>query len=308
VTGPPGNRRWQLVVPQQGRGERVDRFLAAAIPGASRKAIKRALDSGRLFLDGRVERRAGRLLAGGESILLTLDAPVAPPPVVLPEVLFRDGELLAVNKPPGLPVHATVAGGANALDLVKTLLDPDEAQPILLHRLDADTSGVLLFALSGSANRALAGDFAARRIAKSYLALVGGAPPGHFAVSNHLRPGVRGRTVAVASGGQPAETEFRTLASGPGFALVEARPRSGRTHQIRVHLADLGFPLLGDTLYGGSPALDLGADGLLTAPRHLLHAQRLEFTHPGENRPLQISAPLPQDFKPFLENLQKYSN
>lgn len=307
MTSPPGGRRWQLVVPQQGRGERLDHFLAAAIPASSRKAIKRALDSGRLFLDGRVERRAGRLLAGGESILLTLDAPVAPSPVVVPEILFRDGDLLAVNKPPGLPVHATVAAGPNALDLVKALLAPDAAPPILLHRLDADTSGVLLFALSGSANRALAGDFAARRVAKSYLAVVGGAPPGQFSVTNHLRPGVRGRTVAVPSGGQSAHTEFKTLGQGPGFALVEARPRTGRTHQIRVHLADLGFPLFGDTLYGGRRALDLGADRLLTAPRHLLHAERLEFTHPTERRSLQISAPLPEDFRPFLENLQKIS-
>ena len=305
MTPPPGNRRWTLVVPQQGRGERLDHFLAAAIPTSSRKAIKRALDGGRLFLDGRVERRAGLLLAGGESILLTLDAPVALPPALMPEILFRDADLLAVNKPPGLPVHATVAGGPNALDLVKALLATDAAPPILLHRLDADTSGVLLFALSGSANRALAGDFAARRVAKSYLAVVAGEPPGDFAVTNHLRPGVRGRTVAVTSGGQSAHTEFKTLGQGPGFALVEAQPRSGRTHQIRVHLADLDFPLLGDTLYGGRQVIDLGADGLLTAPRHLLHAHSLEFVHPAENLPLQIVAPVPEDFKSFLEILQK---
>ncbi|AMV72457.1 RluA family pseudouridine synthase [Desulfuromonas carbonis] len=308
MTSPNGSRRWQLVVPQQGRGERLDHFLAAAIATCSRKAIKRALDGGRLFLDGRVERRAGRLLAGGESILLTLDAPAAPLPAVMPEILFRDGDLLAVNKPPGLPVHATVAGGPNALDLVRNLLAGETTDPVLLHRLDADTSGVLLFALNAAANRALASDFAARRVAKRYLALVGGAPPARFTVTNYLRPGVRGRTVAVASGGQSAHTEFKTLGQGSGFALVEASPRTGRTHQIRVHLADLGFPLLGDLLYGGPPALALGADDLLTAPRHLLHAHRLEFIHPSEKRTLQISAPLPQDFKPFLEKLQKRPN
>lgn len=304
MTGAGEGQRHRLVVPPAKAGERLDRFLAEAVPETSRKAVKRALDGGRVFVDERVERRAGRLLAAGEVLVATLPGPRAPEPLPEVPVLFRDDELLAVNKPPGLPSHPTVAGRANALAGVRSRLGP-AAEPILLHRLDADTSGVLLFALTGAANRALAAAFAGRRVTKTYLALVAGEPPERFAVVNHLRPGVRGRTVAVPSGGQAAHTEFLTLGRGPGFALVEARPRSGRTHQIRVHLAGEGFPLLGDALYGGPSRLQLPDGTTLVAPRHLLHACRLAFSHPADDRPLQIEAPTPEDFMPFLENLAK---
>lgn len=299
----PASRRWQLGVPQQGRGQRLDHFLAAAIPATSRKAIKRALDSGQVFVDGRVEPRAGRLLEGGESLVLTLPSRREEIVPIL-AVIYRDEALLAVNKPAGLPAHPTVAGRANALDLVRALLGP-EATPILLHRLDADTTGVLLFALDSVANQLLSRDFAERRLTKSYLALIAGEPPANFAVSDHLRAGVRGRTVRVESGGQAAQTEFHTLGRGPGFALVEARPHTGRTHQIRVHLAGNGFPLLGDALYGGPRTLTLPDGEVLVAPRHLLHARYLEFTHPLENRPTRITAPLPEDFQLFLEKLSE---
>jgi 23S rRNA pseudouridine1911/1915/1917 synthase len=302
VNGPAATRRWQLGVPQGGQGKRLDLFLAAAIPTTSRKAIKRALDGGQVFIDGRVERRAGRILAGGESLVLTLPAVPDETPVPTLAVIYRDEVLLAVDKPPGMPAHPTGDGRANALDRVRAMLGP-AAAPILLHRLDADTSGVLLFALAAAANRVLACDFAERRLAKTYVALVVGEPPALFAVVDRLRPGVRGRTVRVASGGQEANTDFRTLGRGPGFALVEARPHTGRTHQIRTHLAGRGFPLCGDPLYGGPRTLILPGGEVLVAPRHLLHARSLAFTHPRENRPLQITAPLPEDFQPFLKNI-----
>ena len=302
MNGPAATRRWQLGVPQSGQGERLDLFLAAAIPATSRKAIKRALDGGQVFIDGRVERRAGRILAGGESLVLTLPAVRDETPVPTLKVICRDEVLLAVDKPPGMPAHPTGVGRANALDLVRAMLGP-AAAPILLHRLDADTSGVLLFALDAAANRVLACDFAERRLAKTYLALVAGEPPALFAVVDRLRSGVRGRTVRVESGGQEAHTDFRTLGRGPGFALVEARPHTGRTHQIRTHLAGRGFPLCGDPLYGGPRTLTLPGGEVLVAPRHLLHARSLAFTHPRENGPLQIIAPLPEDFQPFLKNI-----
>lgn len=304
MTATGEGQRYRLLVPPEKAGERIDRFLAEAIPETSRKAVKRALDGGRIFVDERVERRAGRLLATGEVLVATLPKPVAPEPPPELKVLFRDEALLAIDKPPGLPSHPTVAGRANALDGVRARLGP-EADPILLHRLDADTSGVLLFALTATANLALAAAFAGRRVAKTYLALVAGEPPERFTVVNHLRPGVRGRTVAAASGGKSACTEFAVLGHGPGFALVEARPRTGRTHQIRVHLAGEGYPLLGDTLYGGPSRLGLPDGSTLIAPRHLLHACRLEFSHPADHHPVQIEAFPPQDFMAFLENLSK---
>ena len=296
-----GKDRQRLLAGDEARGERLDLFLVRSLPGASRKAIKRALDEGRVLVDGVGGLRAGRILQGGETVLVTLElsaAEAAPP--ALP-VLWRDGGLLAVDKPAGLPAHPTVAGRANALDLLRSLLAEENIEPILLHRLDADTTGVLLFALTPAANRSLARQFAEREVTKTYLALVAGSPPDAFGVRNHLKAGVRGRTVAARSGGQPAETAFRTLERHPGFALVEAAPRTGRTHQIRAHLGGEGYPLLGDTLYGGPAFLSAG-DRQIPLRRHLLHAFRLTFRHPVDGRLTTIETPMPVDFKAVLSD------
>ena len=292
-------RRELLTVDAAAAGERLDLFLARAL-GLSRKAIKQALNGGRVFVDRQVVRRAGSLLQGGETVAITLDQAPAIAPAPQPAILYQDEHLLALNKPPGFPAHPTVAGRPDALTWATQYLRAggSDIVPILLHRLDADTSGLLLFARTAAANRCLAADFAERRIEKVYLALVAGAPPDTFAVENFLRPGRRGRMEAVHAGGQRAETSFRTLQRGAGYALVEARPKTGRTHQIRVHLAGAGFPLLGDTLYGGPTAI---ARDVRTIPlqRHLLHAWILTFRHPGTGCPQTLAAPLPDDFSPF---------
>jgi len=295
-----GLRREALTAPAAAAGERLDLWLAEALR-VSRKAVKKALDGGQVFVDGRCERRAGTLLRGGEAIVASVEAPAVPQPLPELGIVYRDAQLLAIDKPPGLPAHPTVAGRANALELVAALLrrEGHEIAPILLHRLDADTSGVLLFALTPAANRSLYRQFVAHTVEKVYLALVAGSPPAAFAVSNHLKAGVRGRTVAVTSGGQPAETVFLTLRQLDGYALVEARPKTGRTHQIRAHLAGRGFPLLGDRLYGG-PGQLLRAGTSVPLPRHLLHAARLVCHHPEGGAPLAIEAPLPGDFLPLL--------
>jgi 23S rRNA pseudouridine1911/1915/1917 synthase len=299
-------RRETLLVAPEAVGSRLDLYLVQALAGVSRKSVKKALDGGQVFVGGRCERRAGMVLAGGETIVVTVEAAApspAPPPLT---ILYRDRDLLAIDKPAGLPAHPTVAGRANALEMVSALLlsEGHLTPPILLHRLDADTTGVLLFALTAAANRALYRQFVEHAIAKVYLALVAGAPPESFTISNHLKAGVRGRTVAVASGGQPAETAFRTLQklSPPllkegerGFALVEARPKTGRTHQIRAHLAGAGYPLLGDALYGNTAAIDIAGCRRLPS-RHLLHAFRLSFQHPATQQTVTIEAPLPADF------------
>jgi 23S rRNA pseudouridine1911/1915/1917 synthase len=281
-------------------GERLDLFIARNLAGVSRKAVKKALDGGQVFVDGRTERRAGQLLQGSETVTVTLDLPEPVPPAPELSILYRDEQLLAVDKPAGLPAHPTVAGRVNALSLVSELLQGvGEGVPILLHRLDADTTGVLLFALTDAANRELSRQFAEREVEKVYLALVAGVPPDSFCVKNFLKPGVRGRTVAVPSGGQPAETAFCVLRRGEGVALVEARPKTGRTHQIRAHLAGEGFPLLGDSLYGGPLLIEPGGDRL-PIRRHLLHAFRLSFSHPATGKETTIEAPLPADFKAVL--------
>ena len=286
-------------------GERLDHYLVQVLAAASRKAIKRALDGGQVFVDGRCVVRAGALLRGGERIELTLDGET--PPAVAPPlaILWQDDSLLAINKPAGLPAHPTVSGRANALDQVSEFIAANggTARPILLHRLDADTTGLLLFALTREANLSLARQFSEHQIEKTYLALVSGTPPARFVVSNHLKAGVRGRTMAVASGGLAAQTDFRTLASHAGVSLVAARPRTGRTHQIRIHLAGQGYPLLGDPLYGGETSLLL-AFGRVPVPRHLLHAHALVMMHPQSQQEQILTAPLSEDFLFFLNALE----
>jgi 23S rRNA pseudouridine1911/1915/1917 synthase len=219
--------------------------------------------------------------------------------------LWQDDSLLAINKPAGFPAHPTVSGRPNALDQVSEFVaaTSGRAHPILLHRLDADTTGLLLFALTGAANLSLSRQFSSHQIKKTYLALVSGTPPEIFSVNNHLKVGVRGRTVAVASGGLAAQTDFRTLASHDGVALIAAQPCTGRTHQIRAHLAGCGYPLLGDPLYGGETSLLL-ASRRVAVPRHLLHAHSLVLMHPLSQQEQVLSAPLPEDFLFFLHDLE----
>ncbi|AJF08021.1 hypothetical protein GSUB_11445 [Geoalkalibacter subterraneus] len=283
-----------------GTGERLDRFLAASLEGVSRKKIKQALDGGRIFVEGQVARRAGQILHGGERIegTLLLSEPLPSPQV---SWVFRDADLLAVAKPAGLASHPAHPGQDSALGQVCALLDGSGASPVLLHRLDRDTSGLLLFALHEESNQSLYRQFFERRVEKSYLALVEGRPPASFSADGCLKSGVCGRTV-VDSGGQDAHTDFATLAYGSGAALVEARPRTGRTHQIRVHLAAQGFPLLGDALYGGALFFKT-VRSHLAIPRHLLHAYRLRFQHPRTGEPLMLECPPPPDFSPVLSLL-----
>ncbi|MDW7645065.1 MAG: RluA family pseudouridine synthase [Desulfuromonadales bacterium] len=290
--------RHRLAVANSCQGQRLDRFLTDALPGVSRKQIKRALDRGAVFLNDSVEKRAGRPLQGGERIDLTVETPSPATREFSLPIIYQDDDVLAVAKPPGLPVHANVAGAVNALDLVRQLIGSDH-DPILLHRLDADTTGVLLFALNRASNRSLCRQFSERRVEKTYLALVQGCPAKPFEVRDHLRPNVRGKTVKVLSGGQPAWTSVNPLSCHNDIALVAARPHTGRTHQIRAHLAGSGHPLLGDTLYGGPTHLET-PEGPVACSRHMLHAAVLVVTHPRTDRPLTLQAPLPADFSALL--------
>lgn len=301
-------RREELFAEGVDAGSRLDLFLTGRLAGVSRKGIKRALDSGCVFVDKQVQRRANYLLRGDERVLLTLpgECPLAAKPEV--KIIYRDEDLFAIDKPAGLSSHPTAFGRVNALDLVREALSAGggKEHPILLHRLDGDTTGVLLFALNVAANRGLARQFAERQVEKTYLALVAGNPPDDFFVRNLLKAGVRGRTIAVTSGGQIAETHFRTLSRSAAFALVEGRPKTGRTHQIRAHLAGLGHPLIGDELYGGPISLEV-AGRCLHPRRHLLHASRLGFSSPQSHDFLTIHASIPSDFLPFLVSLSPVS-
>jgi len=237
--------------------------------------------------------------SGGEPASpLTPDA--APSPAV--SVLYEDDALLAVNKPARLVVHPAYKhpSGTLADAVFARQVARGERRPWLLHRLDRDTSGVVLFAKTEEARRALVRQFERRSVRKLYLAIAVATPhPAAGTIAAPLRrdPADR-RRVIVAPEGQPATTAYRTLAARGGAALLAIRPLTGRTHQIRAHLAHAGAPLLGDDTY-----LPAGHAARGVASRAMLHAARLEVIRPGAGTPLAISAPLPDDFDAVLRAL-----
>lgn len=295
---PGGRERHQAKGDQPGAtvegryaGLRLDLFLAAVFPDLSRKQAKRLIDGRRVSVDGRIEAMASRVLRRGERVSVVLEAsPEAPTtPPDLP-VLYEDEECLAVLKPPGLPSGPTRdPGRRHAAALAERVAG---RKLTLLHRLDKDTSGVLLLGKTSAFSAALLDAFRHRRVEKRYLALVRGRPQDRFEVVSHLREGEGDRMLTVRAGGMRAETAFRVRARAGEYALVEAAPRTGRTHQIRVHLAQAGCPILGDPLYGG----DAAARGA-PVPRQMLHARTLAFVHPRTGVELRLEAPVPADFQ-----------
>ncbi len=279
----------RLRVSAREAGLRLDRFLVGALPGMSRKKAKRLIDRRRVWVDGRIEAMASRVVRAGQTVEVALapDPEPAPPPVI--PVICDDGYLVAVNKPAGIPSGPT---RDPRRPHVQSVLEEQLGKPlILVHRLDKDTTGVLVLAADRDAGRSLASAFRHRKVLKTYLALVRGHPPHGFRVVSHLREG-QGRVHAVRSGGMRAETRFETLAAARGFAVVRALPRTGRMHQIRAQLAGEGFPVVGDPVYGGEARV-----GGRPVSRQMLHALSLEFAHPVSGRPVRLLAPLPADFR-----------
>ena len=288
-------RRLTLLVSPADAGERIDRFIAER-GGISRGVARRTLDAGGVFLDGRRCKVASRGVHPGQRIQVNLEeggrSAAAVQPLEPARLLYADADLAAVDKPAGVPAQATLTTDRGALpELVSALLG---SPATLVHRLDRETSGVTVFARSPAAAAALAEAFRTGGPEKTYLALTArppSPPVGRIEAAlgmDPARPGLR----RVSSAGDPAATRYRTLAIGPGGALVEARPETGRTHQIRVHLAHLRAPLLGDARYGGPRRV-----GEVAVPRVMLHALRLELQHPVTGAPLAFEAPVPPDFR-----------
>jgi RluA family pseudouridine synthase len=308
------------------RGMRLDHFLAEALPGVlgreiTRSQVRRLIVAGAVTRDGRRERTASFSLVEGSRVeagvdLAKLDAagpagrrePVVREFAWTPErVLFEDEWLILVDKPPSLPTQPTL--DERRASVFTTLRDylrqRDGREPYLglHHRLDRDTSGVLLFTRDPRVNAGVAALFAGKIMRKTYQALAVAGPRGPEAweVENHLgvigRVGKASQYGAVHSGGDPAQTSFRVMERLPGALRLEARPHTGRTHQIRVHLAEGGRPIFGDAFYGGPTQLPVGAGrGPVVVPRVMLHAATLEFQHPVTQVPLRIHSPLPADF------------
>jgi 23S rRNA pseudouridine1911/1915/1917 synthase len=306
---PPG----EAAVPAGGAGQRLDQVLAD-LAGVSRAAAARWIEAGRVLVDGRPRPKSHRLQGGERLRWEPVEAPLSP--ALVPErrpleVRFEDEHLLVVAKPAGLVVHP--GAGHPTGTLVNALLGRDDprlsaaggtVRPGIVHRLDKDTSGLLLVAKDDLAHAALARDLAARRIERRYLALVQGHldPGGTVDAPIGRHPRDRKR-MAVVPGGRRAVSHWHVLERLDGVDLVEVRLETGRTHQIRVHLSSIGHPVVGDRTYGADPRLAqrLGLD------RPFLHAWRLRLRHPLSGDPIELSEPLPADLQGALERLRATS-
>lgn len=313
-------------------GKRLDQFLATHLE-VSRARVQQLISEEKILVDN-ILPRASLKLRGGESIQI-LGPAERPPLRAIPEkipldILFEDDDLAIINKPAGMMVHA----GAGATDdqrnrgtLVNALLHhfgtlssvSGEVRPGIVHRLDKETSGLIVVAKNDESHRKLASQFARREVHKKYLALVQGwmkKESGTVAASISRDRIRRIRMTTRQSGGREAVSHYtviRRIDSLFGkFTLLEVKIDTGRTHQIRVHLSSLGHPVVGDTLYGAASELHPargrakpGTPGTISLPRNFLHAAELELQHPRSGAKIAMSSPLPQELQTFLELLEK---
>jgi 23S rRNA pseudouridine1911/1915/1917 synthase len=297
----------ELAVPAALAGERVDRALAL-LTGWSRAEVARMIDDGAVLVGGQPVAKSHRLEVGALVVLLSEPAPAAPPgPEPVPvDVRFADEDLVVVSKPPGLVVHpgAGHAGGTLVNGLLQRFPElsgvGDPARPGIVHRLDRDTSGLMLVARSRRAYDSLVGALARHEIDRRYLALVWGrfeAPRGIIDAPIGRSPTRRTR-MAVRDEGRAARTayEVRREYESPAVSLLECRLETGRTHQLRVHLSAVGHPVVGDAAYRGDrPALPLG--------RPFLHAYELALDHPTTGERLAFEDPLPVELGSMLDSI-----
>lgn len=309
----------------EARGQRLDRFLADAIGTLSRSRVKALIEQGQARRDGKVLSEPSEPVRPGAIYELALPppAPATPQPQSIPfPILYEDADVIVLDKPAGLVVHP--APGNEDGTLVNALLAHcgdqftgigDERRPGIVHRLDKDTSGIMVVAKTQLASSALTAAFAARDLDRAYLALVWGLPSpleGDMEGDIGRDKRDRKRMAVVTRNGKPALTRYRMLrAWGTSVSLLECRLATGRTHQIRVHLASQGHPVVGDPLYlRRVPAAARSLPEpirhrLLDFPRQALHAARLGFVHPRTGKPLQFSTEVPADMAEILSSLDR---
>lgn len=294
-----------------GEGERLDKCLAAELPELSRTQAQRLIEDGRVEVAGALIRKPAYRLEQPATIRVHLPSPAERGHLAedIPlDIVFENDDLLVINKPAGMVVHPAAghAGGT----LVNAVLgyEPDlegvgdEQRPGIVHRLDKDTSGLIVVAKNDAAHRSLQRQFAERTVEKIYLALVDGHPPtetGRIEAAIGRDPNNRKRMAVVpASKGRLAVTEYAVREAFPAHTLLECRLLTGRTHQIRLHLAYLKCPIVGDTVYGRRrPTLPLA--------RHFLHAAQLTLTLPGTRHRKTFTAPLPDELERMLATLRR---
>jgi 23S rRNA pseudouridine1911/1915/1917 synthase len=324
--------RYRVTASAADAGARLDRVLAAHLPELSRTRLKSLIEAGRVTANGAVIDEPARRVRPGQTfaIIVPETAPAIPQAQPIPlAVVYEDGDLIVVDKPAGLVVHP--APGNPDATLVNALLAHcgdslsgigGVRRPGIVHRLDKDTSGLMVVAKNDLAHLGLAAQFKARRIERAYKAVVWGAPrPRQDEIAGAIGrdPRNRRRMALVDRGGKPAVTRYRVLAGYgrstetgvPLASLVECRLLTGRTHQIRVHLAAIGHPVVGDRTYGRPPGRRLGPlsprarAAVAELDRQALHAVSLGFSHPRTGERLKFSSNLPSDIRNLISELER---
>jgi 23S rRNA pseudouridine1911/1915/1917 synthase len=314
-------------------GRRIDAYLASRFTNYSRRVIQKSIEAETVLVNGRPVKASYRVRSGDMvSVRLPEMPDMTPVPEDIPiEVVYEDAALTVVNKPPGMVTHPAKGNWKGTLvnaiqfhyDTLSTLAG--ENRPGIVHRLDRDTTGLLVVLKDDLAHRRLALQFELRQIHKEYLALVHGVPQrdsDYIERPIGFHPTVREKMAirAPEDGGKAAVTFYQVIERFRDFALVRCKPQTGRTHQIRIHLTHIGHPILADKLYSGRDRITLadivGPDGLRTLPedeaqtvlidRQALHAHRLRFRHPTTDQELDLTAPLPADMERTLAALRTH--
>jgi 23S rRNA pseudouridine1911/1915/1917 synthase len=299
-------------------GTRLDVFLARHMPDWSRSQLQRLIRAGLVWRGSRPARKAGEEVEAGDRVTVRAERPeLRATPEALPlAIVYEDADLLVIDKPAGMVVH--VGAGVKSGTLVNALLHHlghhgslsslgGELRPGIVHRLDKMTSGLVVVAKNDGAHRALAAQFKARTVHKTYLLLVHDRVTNDHAEIN--RPVGRDpvRRVRMKVGGlaaREAKTSYRVRQRFHEFTFLKAEPHTGRTHQLRVHFASIGHPVVGDLLYGAPGRLRIGGREQKTLARNFLHASAIEFQHPRSGESFSLKSPLPGDLQDFLHTLE----
>lgn len=303
-------------------GKRIDAYLSSRYPDFSRSVIQKVIDAGAVLINGNTTKASYKVRVDDTITVwlpeLSDDAPV-PEDIPIP-VIYEDDTFVVVNKPPGMVTHPAKGNWSGTLvnalqfhfDTLSTVAG--ENRPGIVHRLDRDTSGLLIVAKEDKAHKLLAAQFEGRTIRKEYLAVVRGVPSRDSdyiekAIGSHPTDREKMALRTVEEGGKAATTFYEVLERFKGYALVRCFPKTGRTHQIRIHLAHIGNPIVADRLYTGRARLTRGdlfgpstenADEAVIE-RQALHAHRLEFDHPATGARLKLEAPIPKDMEAAIE-------
>jgi 23S rRNA pseudouridine1911/1915/1917 synthase len=309
---------YEFVVSSSESGQRLDVAAAARYPELSRNRVQQLIASGLILINSKAAKGSHRVRTGERiQIQLRPRAPLTALPESIPlDVLYEDADVIAINKPAGMTVHA--GAGISHGTLVNALLGRgqslsqggDTLRPGIVHRLDKETSGLILVAKNDQAHAKLSESFRSREIKKTYIALVQGAIESDRGTINlaiardpKRRTRMTARRSIVLANAREARTDWSVLARIDSTSLLEVQLHTGRTHQIRVHLSALRHPVVGDTLYGAAAQLHIGKIVLPLLQRNFLHAAKLGFTHPRTGEWIELHAPLPTELCEFLHQL-----